>query len=109
LLLRGGFSKPDMLKCVPIRCRVELGHNRQIFAAARHPYTQALLSAEPGAARARIILKGDIPSPIDRPTGCHFHTRRLHAFERCRQEEPALRPMADGSLVACHLHGQQSV
>jgi peptide/nickel transport system ATP-binding protein len=87
---------------------VELGHKRQIFAAPRHPYTQALLSAvpvpEPGAARARIILKGDIPSPIDRPTGCHFHTRCPHAFERCRREEPVLRPMPDGPLVACHLH-----
>jgi peptide/nickel transport system ATP-binding protein len=87
---------------------VELGHKRQIFAAPRHPYTQALLSAvpvpEPGAARTRIILKGDIPSPIDRPAGCHFHTRCLHVFDRCRNEEPALRPMPDGSLVACHLH-----
>ncbi len=87
---------------------VELGHKRQIFAAPRHPYTQALLSAvpvpEPGAARARIILKGDIPSPIDRPAGCHFHTRCPHAFDRCRRDEPALRPMPDGSLVACHLY-----
>jgi peptide/nickel transport system ATP-binding protein len=87
---------------------VELGHKRQIFAAPRHPYTQALLSAvpvpEPGAARARIILKGDIPSPIDRPAGCHFHTRCPHVFERCRREEPALRPMQDGLLVACHLY-----
>jgi peptide/nickel transport system ATP-binding protein len=87
---------------------VELGHKRQIFASPRHPYTQALLSAvpvpEPGAARARIILKGDIPSPIDRPAGCHFHTRCPHAFERCRREEPALRPMPGGPLVACHLY-----
>jgi len=87
---------------------VELGHKRQIFAAPRHPYTQALLSAvpvpEPGAARARIILKGDIPSPIDRPAGCHFHTRCPHAFERCRREEPALRSLPEGRLVACHLH-----
>ena len=87
---------------------VELGHKRQIFAAPRHPYTQALLSAvpvpEPGAARARIILRGDIPSPIDRPAGCHFHTRCPHAFDRCRRDEPALRPMPDGSLVACHLY-----
>jgi len=87
---------------------VELGHKRQIFAAPRHPYTQALLSAvpvpEPGAARARIILKGDIPSPIDRPAGCHFHTRCPHAFDRCRRDEPALRPLPDGPLVACHLY-----
>jgi peptide/nickel transport system ATP-binding protein len=87
---------------------VELGHKRQIFTAPAHPYTQALLSAvpvpEPGVARARIILKGDIPSPIDRPAGCHFHTRCLHAFDRCRSEAPALRPVPDGRLVACHLH-----
>jgi peptide/nickel transport system ATP-binding protein len=89
---------------------VELGHKRQIFAAPKHPYTQALLSAvpvpEPSAPRVRMILKGDIPSPIDRPPGCHFHTRCPHTFERCRTEGPALRPMPDGTLVACHLHDQ---
>jgi peptide/nickel transport system ATP-binding protein len=89
---------------------VELGHKRRIFAAPKHPYTQALLSAvpiaEPGAPRLRMLLKGDVPSPIDRPSGCHFHTRCPHAFERCRKEEPALRPMRDGTLVACHLHDQ---
>ncbi len=87
---------------------VELGRKRQIFAAPKHPYTQALLSAvpvpQPGAARRRIILKGDIPSPIDPPSGCRFHTRCPHAFDRCRSEEPALRPMADEQFVACHLH-----
>jgi peptide/nickel transport system ATP-binding protein len=87
---------------------VELAPKRQIFAAPKHPYTQALLSAvpvpEPGAARSRIILKGDIPSPIDRPTGCHFHTRCPQAFARCRGEEPALRPLPDGRRVACHLY-----
>ncbi len=92
---------------------VELGDKRQIFAAPRHPYTQALLSAvpvpAPGAARERIILRGDIPSPIDRPAGCHFHTRCPHAFERCRREEPALRAMPDGPLVACHLHDPPAV
>ena len=87
---------------------VELAPKRQIFAAPKHPYTQALLSAVPvpkvGAARSRIILKGDIPSPIERPTGCHFHTRCPQAFDRCRSEEPALRPLPDGPLVACHLY-----
>ena len=87
---------------------VELAPKRQIFAMPRHPYTQALLSAvpipEPEAARTRIILKGDIPSPINRPKGCHFHTRCPQAFERCRREEPMLRPMPDGAQVACHLH-----
>jgi peptide/nickel transport system ATP-binding protein len=87
---------------------VELAPKRQIFAAPRHPYTQALLSAvpvpEPGAARSRIILRGDIPSPIDRPAGCHFHARCPQAFDRCRSEEPALRRLPDGPLVACHLY-----
>jgi len=87
---------------------VELGHKRQIFGAPKHPYTEALLSAvpvpEPGAARTRIILKGDIPSPIDPPAGCRFHTRCPYAFDRCRGEEPALRSMPDGQFAACHLH-----
>jgi peptide/nickel transport system ATP-binding protein len=87
---------------------VELGRKRQIFAAPKHPYTEALLSAvpvpEPGAARKRIILKGDIPSPIDPPTGCRFHTRCPQAFARCRSEEPELRTVGDGHFAACHLN-----
>jgi peptide/nickel transport system ATP-binding protein len=87
---------------------VELAPKRQIFAMPRHPYTQALLSAvpipEPEAPRTRIILKGDIPSPINRPEGCHFHTRCPQSFDRCRREEPALQQLPGGSLVACHLY-----
>jgi peptide/nickel transport system ATP-binding protein len=87
---------------------VEIGRKRQIFAAPKHPYTEALLSAvpvpEPGAARKRIILKGDIPSPIDPPTGCRFHTRCPQAFARCRSEEPELRTVGDGHFAACHLN-----
>src|SRR5499427_363959 len=87
---------------------VEIGPKRQIFAAPKHPYTEALLSSvpvpEPGAARVRIILKGDVPSPIDPPKGCRFHTRCPYAFDRCRTEEPELRAMQDGQFVACHLH-----
>jgi peptide/nickel transport system ATP-binding protein len=67
---------------------VEVGRKRQIFAAPKHPYTEALLSAvpvpEPGASRQRIILKGDVPSPINPPKGCRFHTRCPHVFDRCR-------------------------
>src|SRR3989440_44301 len=80
---------------------------RRIFAAPRHPYTQALLSAvpvpEPGANRQRIILKGDVPSPINPPKGCRFHTRCPYAFDRCRVEEPKLQPTEAGHLAACHL------
>jgi peptide/nickel transport system ATP-binding protein len=85
---------------------VELGSKRQIFASPRHPYTEALLSAvpvpDPSAARQRIILKGDVPSPINPPSGCRFHTRCPYAFERCRSEEPELTPRADGHFAACH-------
>jgi peptide/nickel transport system ATP-binding protein len=87
---------------------VEVAPKRAIFAAPRHPYTKALLSAvpvpEPGAARERIILKGDVPSPINPPKGCRFHTRCPYAFDRCRSEEPMLRPTETGHLAACHLH-----
>jgi peptide/nickel transport system ATP-binding protein len=86
---------------------VELAPKRQIFSAPAHPYTQALLSAvpvpEPGAARQRIILKGDVPSPIRPPSGCRFHTRCPYVFERCRTEEPVLRPRGASHFAACHL------
>ena len=87
---------------------VEVGAKRQIFAAPQHPYTKALLSAvpvpDPDAPRARIILKGDVPSPINPPKGCRFHTRCPYVFDRCRLEEPPLRPTEAGNLAACHLH-----
>jgi peptide/nickel transport system ATP-binding protein len=87
---------------------VELAPKRSIFAAPRHPYTKALLSAvpvpEPGAVRHRIILKGDVPSPSNPPKGCRFHTRCPHAFDRCRIDEPELRPIEDGHFAACHLN-----
>jgi peptide/nickel transport system ATP-binding protein len=87
---------------------VELADRRTLFGAPRHPYTQALLSAvpvpDPAVKRARIILKGEIPSAVDPPKGCHFNTRCPYAFERCFAEQPALRE-ADpaGHSVACHL------
>jgi peptide/nickel transport system ATP-binding protein len=87
---------------------VELGSKRQIFAAPKHPYTEALLSAVPipvpGTSRKRILLKGDVPSPISPPKGCRFHTRCPYVFSRCRVQEPELRSTQDGQLVACHLH-----
>ena len=92
---------------------VELGPKRQIFAAPKHPYTEALLSAvpvpEPGAARRRIILKGDIPSPINLPKGCRFHPRCPQAFDRCRAEEPPLREVEPGHLSACHLNSAAQI
>ena len=86
---------------------VEVAPRREIFAAPRHPYTRALLSAvplpEPGAQRNPIILKGDVPSPINPPKGCRFHTRCPLVFDRCRVEEPVLRTAGPEQWVACHL------
>ncbi|MHB2211103.1 ABC transporter ATP-binding protein [Methylobacterium sp. CM6257] len=87
---------------------VEIGPRRDLFLAPKHPYTQALLSAvpipEPGAGRTRIVLKGDVPSPINPPAGCRFHTRCPHAFDRCRTEVPGLDAVGAGHFAACHLN-----
>ena len=87
---------------------VEVATRERIFASPQHPYTYALLSAvpvpEPGKARTRVVLKGDVPSPINPPSGCRFHTRCPFAFDRCRTEEPQLRLVAEGQEAACHLH-----
>ena len=86
---------------------VEIADRRSIFAHPQHPYTEALLSAvpvpDPNAKRKRIILKGDVPSPINPPSGCRFHTRCPYAVERCRQEEPAMKEISSGHFAACHL------
>lgn len=86
---------------------VEIADRRTLFAQPRHPYTRALLSAvpvlDPTAVRKRIVLRGDVPSPIDPPRGCRFHTRCPYVSEHCRMEEPQLRPSAPGQSVACHL------
>jgi peptide/nickel transport system ATP-binding protein len=86
---------------------VELADRRSLFADPHHPYTKALLSAvpvpDPTAKRSRIILKGDVPSPINPPSGCRFHTRCPFAFDRCRSEEPILRQVGEKHLSACHL------
>jgi peptide/nickel transport system ATP-binding protein len=86
---------------------VELADRRTLFSAPRHPYTRALLSAvpvpDPGAVRARIVLKGDVPSPLNPPKGCRFNTRCPYVFDRCRTEEPVLRGAHGGQQVACHL------
>jgi oligopeptide/dipeptide ABC transporter ATP-binding protein len=85
---------------------VELADKRSLFASPRHPYTQALLSAiplpEPALERRRILLRGDVPSPLAPPPGCHFHTRCPHATDLCSQSAPPLIDDADGHTVACH-------
>jgi len=86
---------------------VELADKRTLFAAPRHPYTQALLSAIPvpeprdGGPRERLLLAGDVPSPMAPPPGCHFNTRCAHAVDHCRQVSPPLDDDA-GHAVACH-------
>jgi oligopeptide/dipeptide ABC transporter ATP-binding protein len=88
---------------------VELTDKTRLFAAPLHPYTEALLSAVPipkssARKKRRIILKGDVPSPINPPSGCHFHTRCPYAHTRCRAEPPPLRQVEPGHWAACHLH-----
>ena len=87
---------------------VEVAERTTLFSAPHHPYTRALLSAvpvpDPDAKRQRILLKGDVPSPMNPPRGCRFHTRCPFVFERCRVEEPMLREVGEGGHVsACHL------
>ncbi len=86
---------------------VETAPREALFFDARHPYTQALLSAVPepvpGARRARQVPQGDVPSPARPPSGCHFHPRCPHAMPRCAQEAPQSRSIAPGHAVACHL------
>ena len=86
---------------------VEIGSCDSIFANRRHPYTKALLSAVPNVTDTgteRILLKGDIPSPLNPPSGCPFHPRCPYCMEQCKKEKPAPAVMEDGSMVACHLY-----
>ena len=86
---------------------VELAERRALFASPQHPYTEALLSAvpipDPGATPQRVMLPGEVPSPINPPAGCHFHTRCPYAEARCRSERPLLREVRPGHYAACHL------
>ena len=86
---------------------VEIGTKEAIYEKRRHPYTQALLSAIPNIKEQgksqRIILTGDIPSPVNPPSGCPFHPRCRYCMDICKQEKPCLKTMADGTQVACHL------
>jgi oligopeptide/dipeptide ABC transporter ATP-binding protein len=88
---------------------VEMSQGNTLYKTPKHPYTGALLSAVPVAdpkvarQKQRIILEGDVPSPIDPPSGCRFHPRCPRAqFPRCREEEPLLTPQHPGQVAACH-------
>jgi oligopeptide transport system ATP-binding protein len=90
---------------------VEIASSKNLYKNPLHPYTQALLSAvpipDPSVPRAnRIILKGDVPSPIDPPAGCSFHPRCLYAQETCRQNDPPLNEINSGHFTACFFAGQ---
>jgi oligopeptide/dipeptide ABC transporter ATP-binding protein len=87
---------------------VESAAAQTLFAAPRHPYTQALMSAalpsHPDVHRDEIILPGEVPSPLHVPAGCRFHPRCPHAMSVCAAVDPAPKVMDDGHLVACHLY-----
>ncbi len=86
---------------------VELTDRASLFTDPQHPYTQALMSAipipDPDLKRERILLAGDVPSPLHPPSGCRFHTRCPLAFDRCKVEEPPLVDLGNGHYAACHL------
>ena len=86
---------------------VEFGTKEDIFSKPLHPYTQALFSAiphpDPDVKMNRIILKGDIPSPANPPSGCRFHTRCPYATEKCKTETPVYKDYGNGHCAACHL------
>ncbi|MDE0810237.1 MAG: dipeptide ABC transporter ATP-binding protein [Alphaproteobacteria bacterium] len=85
---------------------VEYTDKKNLFTSPQHPYTEALLSAvpipDPEIRRDKVILEGDVPSPINPPSGCHFHTRCPYAKEQCRLEVPVLKEQAPGHWVSCH-------
>ena len=89
-------------------CLVEMAPVNELYSNMQHPYTKALMSAvqvaDPKQARAnkRILLEGDVPTPIDPPPGCRFKGRCRYATELCGQETPPLRDIGDGHFVACH-------
>ena len=87
---------------------VELTDKKALFSTPLHPYTEALLDAipvpNPQIENQTILLEGDVPSPIDPPAGCRFHTRCPRVLKRCRSEEPLFREIQPGHSVACHLH-----
>jgi oligopeptide/dipeptide ABC transporter ATP-binding protein len=86
---------------------VEYADKKTLFTAPLHPYSEALLSAvpvpDPAIKRKKVVLQGDVPSPVKPPSGCHFHTRCPIAVARCKVDSPALVEKRPGQFVACHL------
>ncbi|KZL92299.1 ABC transporter ATP-binding protein [Clostridium magnum] len=87
---------------------VELADDKNLYSDPKHPYTQALLSAipvpDPKKKKNRIILKGDVPSPLNPPKGCRFHTRCFKCMDICKEKEPLLKTLDNSHQVACHLY-----
>jgi oligopeptide/dipeptide ABC transporter ATP-binding protein len=92
---------------------VELSSKDRIFSRPLHPYTEALMAAapiaDPRARRGRLVIEGDVPSPMNPPPGCHFHTRCPYAIPRCKTEDPPLQEVAPGHVVACHLRTRETL
>ncbi|GAH67339.1 unnamed protein product, partial [marine sediment metagenome] len=91
---------------------VELANKKEIFDNPLHPYTEALLSAVPSLkpkGKDRILLRGDVPSPLNPPPGCHFHPRCHRVLPICRQKEPQLVEISPEHFVACHLHNTDNL
>ena len=92
---------------------VELAPKDRIFAQPQHPYSEALMAAapiaDPKSRRKRLVIEGDVPSPMNPPTGCHFHTRCPYAEARCKREYPPLQEIAPGHVVACHLRTKDTL
>jgi oligopeptide/dipeptide ABC transporter ATP-binding protein len=87
---------------------VEMAEKRALFQSPAHPYTKALLAAvpslDPRRKRVEVILEGDVPSPINPPSGCRFHTRCRDALPKCFEEEPFFHQVEEARWVACHLY-----
>lgn len=100
----------DTIGVMYLGSMMEMGDKKRIFENPMHPYTKALLSAvpisDPDVKMNRIILSGDIPSPVNPPSGCKFRTRCQSCMEVCSQKVPKLKEYEDGHMVACHLYSQ---
>ena len=99
----------DRIGVIYLGNMVELSDKDELFANMLHPYTRALISAipiaDPAFKRRKIILEGDVPTPINPPKGCPFATRCIYATELCNREKPELEDVGNGHFVACHIYG----